>query len=155
MAHPVLFEFKNPGVLSDGELQVVLTATRDANGSDVEVPTYCFAMRREDSEYSVGHLNLRLGHTDNIELYQGHIGYGVHARWRGHHYAERATRLVLPLAKDHGYTTIWITADPDNWPSRRTCERLGATLVEVLDVPKATLAYRHGARRKCRYRVDL
>lgn len=155
MTSPVFFEFQNPGLLFDGELQLVLTATQDANGLDVEAPTYCFAMRREDSEFAVGHLNLRLGHSENLELYQGHIGYGVRARWRGHHYAERACRLILPLARSHQFNPLWITADPDNWPSRRTCERLGAVLVETLDVPATALAYRYGARRKCRYRLDL
>lgn len=155
MVSPAHFKFQNPGLLCDDELQLVLTATRDANGSDVELPTYCFSMRRADSDYAVGHLNLRLGHSENIELYQGHVGYGVQPRWRGHHYAERATRLILPLAKNHGVNPLWITADPDNLASRRTCERLGAELVEILDVPKTALAYRHGARRKCRYRLDL
>ncbi len=155
MLPPVLFAFQNPGLLCDDELQVVLIATRDANGADVEAPTYCFSMRRADAAQPVGHLNLRLGHSPNLELYQGHIGYGVLARWRGNHYAERATRLIMPLAKVHEFDPLWITADPDNWPSRRTCERLGAVLIEILDVPKEALAYRHGARRKCRYRLDL
>lgn len=155
LSQPQTFSFVNPGVLRDGELRAVLTTTHLPNGMGVEVPTYCFMLTVDGEERGIGHVHLRVGNTDNLVLYQGHIGYGVEPRWRGHHYAERATRLILPLAKLHGINPVWITCDPDNIPSRRTCERLGGVLVETVDVPKTALAYRHGARRKCRYRVDL
>ena len=37
-------------------------------------------------------------------------------------------RLLLPLARRHGLQTVWITCNPDNWASRRTCELAGAEL---------------------------
>jgi tagatose 1,6-diphosphate aldolase len=88
-------------------------------------------------------------------MYGGHIGYAVDLEHRGHHYAERACRLVLALAKAHGLDTIWITCNPDNVPSRRTCERLDATLVEIVRLPEDSDMYQEGDREKCRYRVDL
>lgn len=149
------FHFLNPGVLRDRELRVILTTTALPNGMGIEVPTYCFMLAVDGEEQSIGHVHLRVGNSDNLVLYQGHIGYGVQPAWRGHHYAERATRLILPLALAHDINPVWITCDPDNLPSKRTCERLGGVFVEIVDVPKSALAYRHGARRKCRYRVDL
>ena len=149
------FSFVNPGVFRDRELRVVLTTTHLPNGMGIEVPTYCFMLAVDGENSAAGHVHLRIGNTENILQYQGHIGYGVEKLWRGHHYAERATRLILPLAKQHGIDPVWITCDPDNLPSKRTCERLGGELVEIVTVPKDALAYRYGARKKCRYRVDL
>jgi tagatose 1,6-diphosphate aldolase len=136
-------------------LKVVLTSTHLPNGAGVEVPTYCFTLAVEGDDEPAGHIHLRVGHTQNLELYQGHIGYGVIEKWRGRHFAERATRLLLPLAASHGIDPLWITCDPDNWASRRTCERLGGVLVEIVYVPETAPAYRFGARIKCRYRLDL
>jgi RimJ/RimL family protein N-acetyltransferase len=99
-----------------------------------------------------GTLALRLGTSENVVRYVGHIGYGVFPAARGHHYAERACRLVAPLARQHGMDHLWITVNPDNAPSRRSCERLGAELVDVVDVPKTNPLYARGDRQKCRFR---
>ena len=48
-----------------------------------------------------------------------------------------------------------ITTNPDNWASRRTCEIIGAEMVEIVDVPEYMEMYRQGDRQKCRYRLDL
>ena len=149
------FPFQNPGVLWDEELKVVLTSTHLPNTLGVEVPTYCFSLVVDGHNEPAGHVHLRVGHTVNLEQYQGHIGYGIVQKWRGRHFAERATRLVLPLAALHDVNPVWITCDPDNWASRRTCERLGGKLVEIVHVPEIAPAYRYGARIKCRYRLDL
>jgi len=47
------------------------------------------------------------------------LGYSVEPAHRGHHYAARAGRLLLLLARSHGMETLWITCNPDNWASRR------------------------------------
>ena len=88
-------------------------------------------------------------------MYAGHIGYNVVRKHRGHRYAARACKLLLPLAASHGLKTIWITCNPDNLASRRTCEILGATMVEIVDIPTDCEMYARGERRKCRYRLDL
>jgi len=149
------FQFLRPGVLRDGDLTVTLTSTHLPNGAGIEVPTYCFMLSLRGGVTSVGHVHLRIGNTENLRLYQGHVGYGVDSGWRGRHYAERATRLILPLAKAHGINPVWITCDPGNIASRRTCERLGGVFVEMVEVPSTALAYRFGARKKCRYRLDV
>ena len=82
-----------------------------------------------------GTLSLRIGHDADLLRHWGHVGYGVFPPARGWRYAERGVRLVMPLAKRHGLRELWITTNPDNLASRRTCERLGATLAETVDVP--------------------
>jgi RimJ/RimL family protein N-acetyltransferase len=124
-------------------------------------PGYYFWMRlRNRPGYAppvpfAGTLALRLSDSEQIRLYTGHVGYGVFPAARGNHYAERATRLILPLARAHGMDHLWITCNPDNLASRRTIERLGATYVETVDVPPDNIAYQRGDRQKCRYRIDL
>jgi tagatose 1,6-diphosphate aldolase len=102
-----------------------------------------------------GSISLRVGHTPSIELYFGHIGYHVYPPARGRHYAERACRLLFPLARAHGLRTLWITCNPDNTASRRTCERLGGVLTETVPVPKDNPLHAQGDREKCRYRVEI
>jgi tagatose 1,6-diphosphate aldolase len=63
--------------------------------------------------------------------------------------------LLLPLARRHGLEILWITCDPDNIASRRTCELAGLELVEIVDVPEHMDMYQRGERRKCRYRLYL
>jgi tagatose 1,6-diphosphate aldolase len=102
----------------------------------------------------MGHINLRIGNSEKI-FYGGHIGYGVNEKFRGQHYAARSCRLLFPLAKHHGLTTIWITCNPDNMASRRTCELAGGKFVDIVDLPKGNDQYLRGDRQKCRYRFDL
>jgi tagatose 1,6-diphosphate aldolase len=102
-----------------------------------------------------GGIGLRIGNTRDIELYLGHIGYNVQPFARGNHYAERACRLLKPLALSHGVRPIWITCNPDNIPSRRTCERLGCVLVETLPLPPEHALRLRGDREKLRFRWDI
>ncbi len=122
-------------------------------------PAYHFWMRLgERSDLPIrmaGGIGLRIGDTPNLRRYIGHVGYNVYPAARGHHLAERATRLLLPLARRHGLSSLWITCNPDNQPSHRTCQRLGATYVDTVDVPSNHPLYRRGEKKKCRYRLDL
>ena len=101
-----------------------------------------------------GSIGLRIATSFDLEMYLGHIGYKVFPFARGRRYAERACRLVLPLARRH-LRTLWVTCNPENIASRRTCERLGATLVDIVTVPQSHALYARGDRQKCRYRLDL
>ena len=143
------------GTLRDRDLWLELRAREPANPVRGWVPAYRFAMRLDGVEHSVGRLSFRVGCTETIEHYAGHIGYEVNPPYRGNRLAERSVRLVLPLARRHEFAELWITCNPDNWPSRRTCERLGAELVEIVDVPKDSPVYGVGSERKCRYRLVL
>ena len=101
---------------------------------------------------AVGRIDLRLGYTTSIVRYGGHFGYNIEPPWRGHHYAGKACKILGPVAKAHGMDVLWITCNPDNWPSRKTCEWIGASLVEVVDLPPDNDQYQSGERQKCRYR---
>ncbi len=130
---------------------------QQADPSQGIVPSYHYWMevRTPQGIGIAGAVALRIGSSQDIELYYGHIGYHVYPPFRGHHYAERSVRLLLPLAYAHGINPVWITTNPDNDASRRTCERLGAELVEIVPVPRRHPLYLRGDHAKCRYRLDL
>ena len=149
------FEWKDPGELADKDLTLVLAGRSRADTSKGYVPAYKFDMRRVGSAEKIGNIDFRVGDTYRLRMYSGHIAYGVNPEYQGHHYAARACRLLFPLARRHGMKEIWITCNPDNMPSRRTCELAGAIFVEIVDLPEDIDMYQEGERQKCRYRIDL
>ena len=72
----------------------------------------------------IGRINYRDGESRGVYFY-GHIGYHIDPPWRGHHYAERACRLIREEALRSGKSSVVITCDPDNAASRKTCRALG------------------------------
>ena len=102
-----------------------------------------------------GGISLRIGDTEDLRQWVGHIGYHVYPKAQGQHLAERACRLILPLAKANDLDELWITCNPENAASRRTCERLGATLVDTVTVPIDHPLRARGDVAKCRYKLTL
>ena len=107
------------------------------------------------SSEELGGIDLRPGSTPHLELYAGHIGYSVDPAHRGHRYAARSLRLLLPVARQLRLHALWITCDPENMSSRRSAELAGAQFVEIVDVPENCIIHQSGHKRKCQYRIDL
>jgi tagatose 1,6-diphosphate aldolase len=103
------------------------------------------------AELDVGHINFRVGDTEHVRLCAGHIGYGVSESFRGHGYAFQACRALASFVRTVSPDVI-ITADPDNYASLRTIERLGAVFLDEIEVPEHDPHYAHGSRVKRRYR---
>jgi tagatose 1,6-diphosphate aldolase len=139
--------------LADGELELHLVERTLAERERNRVPAYRFDLRVGDDK--VGSVSLRVGDSEYFELYAGHIGYGVELPYRGKRYAARACKLLFGLARMHGMKTVWITCNPENVASRRTCELVGGELVDIVDLPPDTDMYKEGERQKCRYRIRL
>lgn len=148
-----MFTFRDPGRLVDGELELRLVACVERDEARQRAAAYVFEMRVGDQ--AAGGIRFRAENSFDVVNWAGHFGYNVEPAFRGQRFARRACRLLLPLARAHGLTEVWITCNPENQASRRTCERLGATLVEIVDLPESSDMYRDGERRKCRYRLDL
>ncbi len=149
------FEFMRGGRYVDGELRLVLAKTTPADPVKRHVPGYEFHMHEKGTARKVGEIRLRIGRTRPLIGWCGHIGYGVDKKARGRRFAARSCRLLLPLAHAHGLRTIWITCDPKNKASRRTCEIAGGEYVNTVRVPRGTELYESGKRWVRRYRFDL
>ncbi len=139
--------------LCDGELTLVFTGFYQHQFH--LMPTYHFRMVHAGSEEEMGLINLRSQTNATIERYAGHIGYRVYQQYRGHHYAARSVLLLLPFVRHLGIAPLWITCDPDNAASRRSCEIAGAEFIEIIDLPPDYTGYKLGQRQKCRYRLSL
>ena len=148
------FTFLEHGCLVDNDLELVLVEKKSAVPEKGYFPSYVFEMRNAGSGEKMGSISIRIGNNDNTK-YGGHIGYGVIEKYRGDHYAARSCKLLFLLAKKHGINPVWITCNPDNTASRKTCELAGGTLIEIVDLPKDSDQYRRGDRQKCRFRFDL
>jgi predicted acetyltransferase len=155
-AHGVCtFQVLDPGELADGDVVLRLAAAQPADPVKGWVPCYTFHIVSVATGSAAGAIRFRVGNSENLRLYSGHVGYDVEPEFRGYHFAARALRLIMPLARLHGLSELWITCSPENTASRRTCEIAGAEFIEIVDLPPHLDMYQRGDRRKCRYRLDL
>ncbi len=104
---------------------------------------------------TIGEIRIRLGDSEDLTRHFGQIGYEIYPAFRGRGHVTAACRLALNLMRDLGYDAVWITCNPENLASRRVCEKLGAQLVETINIPVDHVMYEHGILQKCRYRVVL
>ncbi|WP_439499884.1 GNAT family N-acetyltransferase [Bosea sp. (in: a-proteobacteria)] len=102
-----------------------------------------------------GTVSLRPATTYLLTHLAGQVGFSIEPRYRGRGLAGKAVRALLPLARAHGLSELWLTTTPDNAASRRTLEKLGAVLVEAVPVPESYSSYAQGEREKLRYRLDI
>ena len=143
--------FLDPGRLVDGELELVLAETLPAGFKKGFLPVYKFDMHSVDDSTKVGEIGLKIGTPPN---HLGHISYRVFRGYRGNHYAARACRLLIPLARRHGIDPLWITCREENVASRRTCELAGAEFVGMVETPEGYRDWLGPVHLKYKYRLD-
>ena len=136
--------------LTDGEIDLIRVRDWPADEEMGFGDEFTWVIAPHGKRKEMGRINLRLGESACVYAY-GHIGYHVDPPYRGHAYAEKACRLIGPLILRAGKNSVVITCDPDNVPSRKTCEALGAALERVIEVPAWIRAHWSISRVKCRY----
>jgi len=148
------FKFLPPGRLVDRELELVVMRTAAADPEKRHCPMYEFAMIHTHRRTMMVKIRLRIASARALR-YPGHIGYDVAPKYRGHRYAARSCQLLLPLARSHGLKAVWLTVNPENTASRKTCQLLGARYIETVRIPRDHELY-HVCKRYCRrYRLSL
>ena len=147
-------DFLDTSFLESDEIKLVLERTAPADPVRKWVPAYHFAICDKRGE-RMGSCDLRIGYTDGL-YFGGHIGYAVDEAYRGHYYAAKACELLFALARRHGMDHLFITCDPDNLPSRRTCEYLNGELLEIAELPEDNdMRILDGDTEKCIFRFKL
>ena len=137
--------------LTDGEIRLVLRQYQWGSEYVGRLPCYFFSIVPEGGmRAELGRCDLRMGMHDEI-YFAGHIGYRIYRQYRGHHYAEKASRLLLHFANELGMEEVIITCDPDNQPSRHTLMNLSGELRNTVTVPTDSACYRAGDREKCQF----
>lgn len=114
------------------------------------VPAYLFDIVKHDGT-RVGQIDLRMGDTYNLRMYAGQLGYEIIKQHRGLGYAAQSCHLLRSVAQQLGFESLWITCNPDNIASIRTCENIGAVFVGRVDIPKDSELWYRGDREKLRY----
>ncbi len=147
--------FLMPPLLRDNELLLYLSRTSQADPEKKHVPSYTFLMLHLPDRAVAGVLGLRIGNPEKELYLPGQVGYRVRRAYRGRRYAERSLGLILPFARDHGWTSLWISCRPDNIASRKCSEKNGGKLREIVKVPASHEMYHQGYRYACRYVIDL
>ena len=136
--------------LSDGVIDLVPIRLYPPDSDMGFGECYDYIIAPHGQSREAGRISLRLGESPCV-YYFGHIGYHVDPPYRGHRYAQRACALLAPLMRSRGKTSVVITTDPDNIPSRRTCEGLGCEMERVVDVPREIRRRWEISPVKCRY----
>ncbi len=145
--------FYDTSDLKDGEIMLRLVRTAGAQPEKRWLPAYYFDICLEDGA-RIGACDLRIGHNDKTYT-GGNIGYGVDEAYRGHGYAARACRLLFRLARKHGMDRLYITCDPDNAASAKTCLNAGGRFIETADIPEDNELYAEGKRKAAVYLFEL
>ncbi len=146
--------FLDTGSLKSDELWLRLEKTVEGDPARDWVRAYHFAICGLQGE-RMGSCDLRVGFNQKL-YYGGNIGYRIEEGFRGRHYAGKACLLLFELAKRHGMDHLIITCDPDNIPSRRTCEYAGGTLLEIAEIPEDhEMRAERGKTKTCIYRFVL
>jgi tagatose 1,6-diphosphate aldolase len=151
-------EYIDPPPMRDEELSLRLAAKVPPDHKKGWVPSYHFEMVHSGDGTVLGHINLRIGNTENLLMFAGHIGFAVLEPFRGHHYAARSCQLLIPLIRHHRLDPAWLTCNVDNEPSKRTMELIGAKYVETVTMPDDypyAPDYPPDSRTKRRYRWDV
>lgn len=149
-----MFEFLDFDYMSDGEIDLIIKGKIPANDKIGYVPIYDYKITQHGSDLEIGHINIRIGYNEKI-FFGGHIGYGINEDYRGKHYAAKACEILKQVALAHGLEKLIITCNPENIASRKTCERIGGSLTEIVDLPKDNDMYIEGERSKCIYEIML
>lgn len=137
-----------PSDLAAGDGRLRLGEIVPGDASRDLVPYYHFRILTADDQ-DVGHINFRVGDTEHVRLFAGHIGFGISEPFRGRGLAEQACRAIAPFVRTI-YVQVVLTCDPDNGSSQRTIEKLGARFLEDVSVP-ARVSHCDDERIKRRY----
>lgn len=147
------FRFLEPSSMVDEELELILDERKERDRGKGLLPAYHFNMVNRLSGEVMGRIRLRIGSEKEVK-YFGNIGYDVAEKFRGNKYAARSIKLILPFAFKHGLKNVWISCDPENVASRRSCEIAGGVLTGVFDLSEDDQMYKDGERQKLWFRFD-
>lgn len=83
----------------------------------------------------VGKIVLRQG-TNEQRYYDGHVGYSIDEKYRGHNYAFQAMQILKEEALKLGFDELIITCSPDNLPSKKIILKLKAQHLQTVKIPR-------------------
>ena len=137
-------------VLSDGEIDLTPVRYQSVDRELGFGRERIWVISLHGSREEIGQISYRDGESKYV-YYFGHIGYHIDPPWRGRHFAFKACRLIRSIILISGKTNIVITCDPDNYPSKKTCEKLGCRYESAVEVPESIRKRYEISSKKLRY----
>ena len=123
-----------PKIISGKRVDLVLVELLDnVNKTQDEPIIYNICLHNENT--IIGYCDLRFGYSEN-NYYYGNIGFSVTEKYRGNGYACEAVNLSKIIFKQNNMNKIIIVNGLDNYASKRVCEKVGARLLKICEVPK-------------------
>lgn len=129
-----MFQFLEFNDLKGDEIKLVLKSQDLPDYEKGILPRYGFSIIHINDNEDIGVIYFAVDNTLRQYL-RGHLSYGVSQNYSGHNYAMKACKLIKQVALVHGFKRLFIGSGYDNIASRKTIEKLGATLITINDVP--------------------
>ena len=114
--------YENNPDLTDGEIDIYVS------GNEEELPFQCY-IYLHGTGIEIGEISYR-GPDNNKWL--GDIGYTIRLPYHGHNYAYKALNLIAPIILKKGVEKVIITTYENNTASKRTIEKFGGILKEII-----------------------
>ena len=121
--------------LKGKKIDLKLNKAVDGDDSKGYVPALLYNIVLTGTDTIVGRCDARIGYNENI-YYGGHLGYSVKEEYRGNGYAVEAVELLKTVFKANDIHWVYITNNPDNHPSIRVCEKVGAKFIKLVELPE-------------------
>lgn len=147
------YPFKEFKELENDELILKLYGALPVNIERGFVPRYVFDVLLKNNSVRIGCITLRAVLTKELLVRGGHIGFFIDEKYRGKHYAVKALTILRPFIKKVINSSVLITCDAENSASRRTIEKFGGKLTQI--VQQVENPEDHTKKDCCYYEIDL
>ena len=144
---------KPPSNMHSGPVRLLFEKLVEVEPGGELVPFYHFKIIDKEGTI-VGHLNFKVGDTNHITQCVGHIGYEILPEYRGNAYAYFACNAVRPFIRSF-YSKIILTSSLENSPSIKIIEKLNATFLNEITIPKHDPSYKKRSEKKRRYEWEV
>jgi len=138
-----------PEYMKAGPIRLVFEEKVNVKPEKGLVPFYHFKIIDETNN-QVGYINFKVGDTEHVTQYAGHIGYQVLPSYRGNSYSYYACEAIKPFVSRF-YKKAILTCNPENVASISIIKKLNAKFINEVTVPKHDPSYKSGSDRKLRY----
>ena len=110
-----------------------------------DVPGFVFDIVVDEMKRVVGRIEYRYEEGREL-LYYGNVGYVIYLPYRGNGFAAKACSVMAKIIQDYDpkVKSMIITCNPDNLPSKRTIENLGAKFIRRIAIDKDHELYDQG-----------